>query len=214
MSGIALLCNWWNHPELVDGFCEAVSDECWDELVVVDNASEATTARLLRDRIGALGGRVLRRDRNGQLGGVRDSVAATVSETLVFLNNDVTRGRAGWLAQLARAVEPGVLCAQDMRVELGVRYLDGWCLAVRREDWDRLGGYDAGYEEPPYWADVDLSWRAERMGLKLRTVDLGLVHATSTSIARIRRTRSFRALFYRNRDRFAEKLARAEEPVC
>jgi len=206
MSGIAILCNWWNHPELLDGFCEAVAGECWDELVVVDNASEPAVAQRLAGRIAALGGRILRRETNAQLGGVRDSVAATGAEVLVFLNNDVERTRSGWLAELAAAVEPGVLCGHEARVQLGVRYLDGWCLAVRRTDWERLGGYDSEFEEPPYWADVELSWRAERVGLALRAVDVGLVHHTSTSIRAFRQEPWFRALLQRNRRRFLAKL--------
>jgi len=209
MSGTAILCNWWNHPELLDGFCQAVSGEGWDELVVVDNASEPAVARRLVDRIGAIGGRVLRREINGQLGGVRDSVAASEAELLVLLNNDVERTRAGWLTRLAAAVEPGVFCGHEARVELGIRYLDGWCLAVCRADWERLGGYDPEFEEPPYWADVDLSWRAARAGLALRAVDVGLVHHTSSSIRAFRRDPWFRALLRRNREHLLGKLEAA-----
>jgi glycosyltransferase involved in cell wall biosynthesis len=205
--GVAILCNWWNHPELLDGFCAAVAGEAWDELVVVDNASDPETSERIERRIGELGGRVLRREVNSQLGGLRDAVAASRSETLILLNNDVRPKQAGWVARMAARVEPGVLCGHEMRAKLGVRYLDGWCLGVRRADWERLGGYDPGYEEPPYWADVELSFRAERLGFELRAGDFGLEHERSVSIRGFRDAPWFRALRRRNERRLLHTLA-------
>jgi GT2 family glycosyltransferase len=209
---IALLCNWWNHPDLLDDFCEAVGGECWDELLVMDNASEPETRRLLAQRIPALGGRVIHRMSNGQLAATAESVMETTADTLVFVNSDVRRVRSGWLARLGDGVRPGILCGHEFRTELGIRYLDGWCLGVTRGDWMRLGGYDAAYEEPPYWADVDLSWRAEQLGMELTRVDAGLFHHTSVSIASFRRERRFWEIFDRNKDRFMRKLERQERP--
>jgi GT2 family glycosyltransferase len=207
---IALLCNWWNHPELLDDFCDAVAGECWDDLLVMDNASEPETARLLAQRIPALGGRVIHRTTNSQLAATAESVEKTTADTLVFVNSDVRRVRAGWLSRLAEGVRPGVVCGHAWRTELGIRYLEGWCLGMTRADWSRLGGYDAAYEEPPYWADVDLSWRAERLGITLECVDAGLFHHTSASIAAFRHEASFWAIFDRNRDRFVSKLRLVE----
>ena len=141
---------------------------------------------MLEERIPALGGRVIHRTINSQLAATAESVDKTNADTLVFVNNDVRRVRAGWLSRIADGVRPGVLCGHACRTELGIRYLEGWCLGVTRADWKRLGGYDAVYEEPPYWADVDLSWRAERLGIKLECVDAGLFHHTSASIAAFR----------------------------
>jgi len=208
-SGVAILCNWWNHPELLDGFCAAVAGEAWDELVVVDNASDPDTSEQLERRIGELGGLVLRRETNSQLGGVRDAVAASRSETLILLNNDVRAKRAGWVARMAARVEPGVLCGHQLRAKLGVTYVDGWCLGVRRADWERLGGYDPDYEEPPYWADVELSFRAERLGLELRAGDFGLEHECSVSIRGFRHERWFADLRRRNEARLVRSLERA-----
>lgn len=207
---IALLCNWWNHPELLDDFCEAVEGERWDELLVMDNASEPGTGRLLDRRITALGGRVIHRTTNSQLAATAQSVEETTADTLIFVNNDVRRVQSGWLARLADGVRPGVLCGHAIKTELGIRYLDGWCLGVTRRDWMALGGYDLDFEEPPYWADVDLSWRAERLGMTLRCVDAGLFHHTSVSIATLRRERSFWEIFDRNKERFLSKLPLAE----
>lgn len=207
---IAVLCNWWNHPELIEGFCRAVEGECWDELVVMDNASDPDVARQLDARIGALGGRVIHRASNGQVAAATESVAATRADTLVFLNNDVQRRHAGWLARLVAGVAPGVLCGHAVREELGIRYVDGWCLGVTRRDWERLGGYDAAFEEPPYWADVDLSVRAVRLGMKLACVDAGLLHLGSTSIAAFRHDDWFNAVFARNRERLVDRVRRSE----
>ncbi|HKJ23664.1 MAG TPA: glycosyltransferase [Myxococcota bacterium] len=207
--GVAILCNWWNHPELLDGFCAAVAGEAWDELVVVDNASDPDASAQLERRIGELGGCILRRESNSQLGGVRDAVAATCSETLILLNNDVRPKRSGWVARMAARVEPGVLCGHELRAKLGVPYVDGWCLGVRRADWERLGGYDSAYEEPPYWADVELSFRAERLGFELRAGDFGLEHECSVSIRGFRHERWFAELRRRNERRLVDGMEQA-----
>ena len=104
---------------------------------------------------------------------------------------------------------PGVLCGHQLRAKLGVRYVDGWCLGVRRGDWERIGGYDDRFEEPPYWADVDLSFRAEQMGFELRGGDFGLEHERSVSIREFRDADWFRALKYRNLDRLTASLEAA-----
>jgi GT2 family glycosyltransferase len=206
---VAILCNWWNHPELLDDFCEAVAGEAWDELVVVDNASEPDAARQIAGRIGELGGRVLRRETNGQLGGVRESVAATASEILILLNNDVRRKRSGWVERLAACITPGVLAGHQLRAKLGVRYLEGWCLGVLRSDWERLGGYDPACEEPPYWADTDLSFRAQQLGMQLHAGDFGLEHLRNGSVGAVRDTWWCRARRERSRLRIVAKLESA-----
>jgi hypothetical protein len=94
MPTVAVSCNWWNHAELLDDFCEAVEGEAWDDLVVMDNASDPETTTLLDARIEALGGRVIHRVTNSQIEACSESVDATSAEVVVFLNNDVRKRRA------------------------------------------------------------------------------------------------------------------------
>lgn len=49
---------------------------------------------------------------------------------------------------------------------LMIPYLQGYFLAMRRETWDRLGGFDEDFA--PYdYEDLDLSYRAEGLGIGL-----------------------------------------------
>ncbi len=207
MISVAVLCNWWNHPELIEDFCDAVEGEAWDGLIVMDNASDKQTTRLLDEKIAGVGGRVIQLTVNSQLEAFRQSAEATDAVILAFVNNDIQKVRPGWVTRLTEQVQVGVMCGQEIRLQMDIHYLDGWCLAIHRQDWEQLGGYDMGYEEPPYWADVDLSWRAAQYGLELRAVDVGLHHLTSTSIQSFRREPWFREVFQRNRQRLALKLA-------
>ncbi len=53
--------------------------------------------------------------------------------------------------------------------------LSGACMAVRRQTWDELGGFDPEFFA--YHEDVDLCWRARQRGLTLRLVlEAGVRH--------------------------------------
>ena len=55
-------------------------------------------------------------------------------------------------------------------------WLTGACLAVHRDLWNRLGGFDGEYFL--YWEDVDLSWRCTAVGGRLLVRDdLTVVHS-------------------------------------
>lgn len=54
-------------------------------------------------------------------------------------------------------------------------YIDGWCLAGRRDDLVELGGF-APLEEPAYYSDNLLCLEARAAGMTLRDVRVGLRH--------------------------------------
>ena len=55
-------------------------------------------------------------------------------------------------------------------------WLTGACLAVHRDLWTRLGGFDGEYFL--YWEDVDLSWRCTEVGGRLAVRDdITVVHS-------------------------------------
>jgi len=49
---------------------------------------------------------------------------------------------------------------------LDVEFVIGACLAIRRETWDRLEGFDEFFN-PAYYEDTDLCARARRLGLRV-----------------------------------------------
>ena len=47
-----------------------------------------------------------------------------------------------------------------------VDYCSGACLAIRKSDWDKLGGFDATYA-PAYYEDTDLAFRVRAAGMQV-----------------------------------------------
>jgi GT2 family glycosyltransferase len=68
------------------------------------------------------------------------------------------------------------LLARDADRPVTVDWLAGSCLMVRRDLFERLGGFDEGYFL--YWEDADLAWRARQLGY--RATYLPLVAVTHT----------------------------------
>lgn len=64
-----------------------------------------------------------------------------------------------------------------------VEAVSGAAMMVRRDLWERLGGFDVGY--PFYVEDVDLCWRARRLGAQVHQVLGGpvVVHRGGASAA-------------------------------
>lgn len=91
------------------------------------------------------------------------------SEFLVFLNND-TMTSAPWLPRLLSplATDAAVVCGVAARIENAVsesvlqrlptrRFAEGWCFAVRRLDFEAMGGFDPSLRT--YFSDTDLQAR-------------------------------------------------------
>jgi GT2 family glycosyltransferase len=88
-------------------------------------------------------------------------------------------------------------------------FLTGASLALRRDIWDRLNGFDVGFF-PGYFEDVDLCWRTHDLGLECHYIPQStLTHIESASTGKFSGTYYY--YFHRNRLRFACKhLAWAE----
>ena len=106
---------------------------------------------------------------------------------MLFLNNDIVLGRRGWLGEIRRWLEPGVLVGQ---LRNGAHtfvdgnefeYLDGWCLAGMREDLLAIGGFDETLMEPAYFSDNLLCLEARAAGMTLRDVRVGLRHKENST---------------------------------
>lgn len=104
----------------------------------------------------------------------------------LYLDRGETRGRSH------RAEHPGAEAIQ---------WISGACMLLTREVFEATGGFDPEYFL--YWEDVDLSWRAAKVGVKLVVVaEASAVHdAGGTQERTGRRGKSRVYYFYNARNR-------------
>ena len=106
---------------------------------------------------------------------------------MLFLNNDISLGRRGWLDGIRAALEPGFIVGPlrshyDADVDgTPMPYVDGWCLAGMRSELLELGGFDTTLEEPAYYSDNILCLTARMAGMTLREVRVHLHHKESVT---------------------------------
>jgi GT2 family glycosyltransferase len=109
------------------------------------------------------------------------------SEWLAFTDDDCVP-QPGWIEALAASVEgadviEGCTCApgaSDSPFEEHVENMQGgvlWScnLAVRRETFFRLGGFDEDFRDPA-GEDMEFAWRVARAGWRVRFAPSALVH--------------------------------------
>lgn len=159
-------------PALLDSLARC-GEQAPEETIVVDGGSADDTLEIAR-RAGA---RTIRapRGRGGQL---RRGALAATGDVLLFLHADV-RVEAGSLAAVRAAFRDPDVIATGMRQRIDgdgllyrliertadLRVRGGWVygdsgLAVRRADYERVGGF----AELPLFEDLDLSRRLRRRG--------------------------------------------------
>lgn len=140
------------------------------------------------------------------------AAARTTADVLVFLNDD-TVPQPGWLSALTGATEShaiagahlfypdgrtqhsGVFLRRDHAGRLEgynrqrpassgeVPAVTGACLAIRRDTWDDLGGFDESYVNG--YEDIDLCLRAREAGHSVWfAADSVVVHLESQSLGR------------------------------
>ena len=94
----------------------------------------------------------------------------------------------GWAPRRARRGAPAAAPrpADAAREADVVETASGACLAVRRDLLVRLGGFDVGF--PFYFEDVDLCWRARRLGAEVHALTRGpvVVHAGGASTVAVK----------------------------
>jgi GT2 family glycosyltransferase len=171
---IAIVTPWKDHLDLADDYFEAVLPEMeeGDECIVVDNDSDPPL------KFGTLPVS----QNLGFCGGCNLGLHSTNCDAVLFLNNDIELRRRGWLSEIRKALEPGVLVGPlrgDTHAWIDgtpLPYIDGWCLAGMREDLLELGGFDETLAEPAYYSDNLLCLEARAAGMTLRDVRVGLHH--------------------------------------
>ena len=144
----------------------ATDPVCWP-VIVVDDGSDAVEREGV-ERCGVAGVRVIAQEGRGVSAAWNRGAELAATPLIVFLNNDVLfRGPA--VGRLVRAIDLGALVAGARRrierrlpervlAQLPTRtFLEGWCFALRRDDFVRVGGFDEAMRV--YWSDSDLQCR-------------------------------------------------------
>lgn len=180
---ISVVTPWMDHPELIADYQTAMQGA---EVIVVDNNSEPENGALLVLMVALLGGVPIRNQQNRWFAEANNQgLAVARGDVVMFCNNDIA-APAGWLQQVEREADhPDLLIGPSMLTQQvdgrAIAYLEGWCIAGRRETWERLGGWDAEAFPLPYWEDVDLCFRAVQMGMRLRKADWPIRHKSNTT---------------------------------
>jgi GT2 family glycosyltransferase len=171
---VALVTGWLDHLEFADDYFRAIERGPHpDELIVVDDGS-----------FQPLDFAAIRHDQTrGFSASCNTGLVHATADVVIFLNNDISDGKPGWLDDLERNSERGVLVGARLcsfaHADVdgqAMPYLEGWCMGGLREDLLDLAGFDEEYEEPAYFSDNDLCLRARAQGMTLREVTVGLHH--------------------------------------
>lgn len=164
------------------------------EVIVVDNGSLDATA----ERAERTGARVLRRARGDGPGAARNAGAAVASGRMLAFTDADCEPCDGWLAAGAAGLETAGLVqgavVPDPRVERGpfdrtvevsgpTGLFEAANLFVRRDVFDRAGGFPVGLEAPgdaPFGEDALFGWAAIRSGASVGFCREAVVHHAVT----------------------------------
>jgi glycosyltransferase involved in cell wall biosynthesis len=220
-----------DHPEFIEGYKRAVQGA--SEVILVDTGSTSENREAW-----ASVGRVIDYPHQGRNYGhwCNAGYAVASGDIIVFLNNDVAP-TGDWLAQVA-GIEDGAIYGPELQAQIidavTVPFLSGWCIAARRETWERIReetkyraksdepyhdpGYSAVWLDGPwdeytypaagYWEDNALCFEAMLLGIELRQTQWPIQHlagGNGTSKAR----QSYYADVARNRATFARRVREA-----
>ena len=190
-----------NQSELVSNAIRSLEESTSDyHLYLWDNCSDQQTVDVLASA-DLKGGKLIRSKENiGFLKPNNELAKLGNSPYIVLLNTDVYC-LPGWLEPLIGCLqnysEIGVTgyiggCLNDEGVGSSpawgydVDYISGWCLAIRRSDYEKYGLFDEVNLKFAYCEDADFCFRLREVGLITYAFCLDLVwhkgHATSFSI--------------------------------
>jgi len=195
MTDITVVTPWKDCAELIPDYEKAISrllDD--DRCIVIDNGSstdivvEGAETIAVRNNLGFCRGNNL-------------ALHSVETDAVLFLNNDVRMISPNWVEEVRRWLQPGLLVGASLMFEetAQVPYLEGWCIAGMTEDIHSIGEWNTDFEEPAYMSDVELCWRARKAKMRLRQVNVGLLHLGNYSTRR----QDVTAVANRNREVFA-----------
>lgn len=161
---VSIITPWLNASELIAQYEQSTAGA---EIVIIDNGSDWIHANRLYQMSRRVNGQYIRNNHNAQFSAANNQGLARASgDIIVFMNNDV-ECKPGFVAQVERDVtDVGALYGPSLLTKHGWQYIEGWCIAARREMWNTLD-WDDQYYSGLYWEDNDLCARAVNRGHKL-----------------------------------------------
>lgn len=182
-----------NCPELAADYARVVKG-C-DEVIIVDNASDSVSADVWQ----TIATHCIRNETNlHYMGGCNQGYMYThaTSDIIIFANNDI-RGPEGsmkaWASQIRAGALYGAALGTFQAPGQPIVYIDGWIIGAMRETWAQLlidegnaipGPFDTSIFQGEYANDLDLSWRASRLGIPLRLIRTPIEHLSNYTAKR------------------------------
>lgn len=164
------------------------------EIVVCDNGSNDETQSQLQNSNEVV---YIRNDTNeGFACASNKAYHVSTAPNVLFLNNDirVKDTTENWTERLLKHCSDSLVgptmgqldhnfnFVQEANKELtGNSYMSGWCVASSKEVWkkliinDYLGPFSEEFGKA-YFEDTDVSWRAKKLGIPFKVVDIPVVH--------------------------------------
>lgn len=159
------------------------------EIIVYDNGSTDETHSKLMGSKEIL---YIRSEVNYGFGpGNNKAFKYATNDYICFLNNDI-RVKDNFTDWTDKLIDDNALVGPTMglldnnfnfikeenKLLSGNAYMSGWCIAAARKIWDKLKENDNIFDEryPHFFEDTDLSFRAKKLKIPFKVVDIPVVH--------------------------------------
>lgn len=175
---VAIIIPTFDNPEFLYPCVESLLKTCDASIYVVNNGRPDYMKNLTDPRV-----KVLQQEKNLRWeGGLKAGIESTTEDLILFLNDDtfIPPSSSGWLDKMVAhfadpnisAVGPSSNCVMGIQNIftngtpniVGVNFLIGFCLMVRRSALVECGGVD---DTLPGGDDLDLSIRLRKAGYRL-----------------------------------------------
>lgn len=209
----------WNHSQLTwsylsQSFIYLAHIKNKTEYIVIDNGSSDNTIDILSRLKSQANLKIVSNEENlGFSIACNQGANLATGRNLLFLNNDIViRGNyASIIIEFLDNQDKIIVGAELYEHDTGwnvfgngaVKYIPGWCLALKYDDFFDLGSFDTRYS-PCDYEDMDLCLTAQTQGYKLIRLPLPIEHLSGQSSLQIG-VEKRKEITRKNRLKFAEK---------
>lgn len=191
VSVITPVWNSWQHTAryLLQAW-RAYRDSRAVEFIIINNGSTDHTPKLLGDYLEKMSNLkvITNEDNQGFPIACNQGARKASGDVLLFLNNDVIQF-GDYVTQLIAVMDDNILAGPELNDhnngwnvfgEVTVPYIAGWCLALTKATYNKLGGFDERYS-PCDYEDMDLCYNAVQAGAGLLRLELPIRHVSGGS---------------------------------